>query len=201
MKKILLIITAALFSFNVALSQMQGIRIGPKAGINFANLSYDESYDFLDSKMKVSYHFGIVAEFPVLDRFTIQPELLYADQGEKYEINVEGELMTMRTRLNYLNLPVLAKYYFTKGFSLEAGPQIGVVLYSKSVDEDGDKTDIEDINPLDFGLTAGLGYQFDVGLFVQGRYYRGLLNVNDSVTKDDFKFVNDICQLSVGYKF
>ncbi len=201
MKKVILIIAAALFSFNVALSQMQGIRIGPKAGINFANLSYDESYDFLETKMKISHHFGIVAEFPILERFSIQPELLYADQGEKYEINVEGELVTMRTRLNYLNLPVMAKYYFVKGFSLEAGPQVGIVLYSKSVDDDGDKTDIEDINPFDFGLTAGLGYQFDVGLFVQGRYYRGLLNVNDSVNKDDFKYVNDIFQFSVGFKF
>jgi hypothetical protein len=54
--------------------------------------------------------------------FSIQPELLYSQQG--YEIKDANGTFT---KLDYINLPILLKPILLK-FLLEAGPQIGLAI-------------------------------------------------------------------------
>ena len=63
-----------------------------------------------------------MAEIPIANRFSFQPELLYSGQGSS-------------VNLNYLNIPLMAKYNLTKEFSLEAGPQIGFLLSANTSGE------------------------------------------------------------------
>jgi len=62
--------------------------------------------------------------------------------------------------LDYLNLLLLAKYYVTKGLSLEAGPQIGLFLSADNEGRDAKDT----LNSVDFGVNFGVGYKWDNGL-------------------------------------
>ncbi|WP_271767742.1 porin family protein [Aquimarina algiphila] len=197
MKKLMLFAVLASLSL-VATAQEESIRFGAKAGVNFANISGDGT-DGVDGR--TGFHIGALVEIPISEKFAFQPELLYSSQGAKLDI---GNLETT-TKINYINIPLMAKYYVAQGFSLQAGPQIGFLTSAKAkvegpgVDEDNDIDDA--IKGIDFGLNFGLGYQLDMGLFFDGRYNLGLSNINDTESSDDVKQKNSVIQLSVGYKF
>ena len=190
MKKLLLIITVFAFAFNA--NAQEGINFGVKAGVNFATITGD---DVDDVKSRTSFHFGVFTEISISDKFSVQPELLYSSQGAKSD-NSGDEL-----KLDYLNLPIMAKFYVAEGFSLEAGPQVGFLMSAK-FDVDGGSEDIKDeTSDIDFGLNFGLGFQMETGLSFGARYKLGLSNILDFEGSDDFKNQNGVFQISVGYMF
>ena len=206
MKK-LLITLLAFTSFSYMNAQEDGIRFGAKAGLNIANLTGDGA-DEVDSK--TGFHIGGVVEIPISEAFAIQPELLFSSQGAKSEFSDEFRNAESTQTLNYINIPIMAKYYVTKGLSLQAGPQIGILVSSNFESEGSfdngseiESFEIEDdstdgISTIDFGLNFGAGYQLDAGLFFDARYNLGLSNIND---EGDAEIQNGVFQISVGYKF
>lgn len=185
MKKILL--AAVLFLAASASIQAQLVKFGVKAGVNFANQTGD-AFDAsgIDKEGITSYHAGLVAEIKLLDRFAIQPELLYSTQGATYKYAAEE----FKNELGYLSIPVMAKFYLTDSFSLEVGPQASFLLSEK------DNVDFEDAETFEFGVNAGLGFKLTENFFVQGRYGLGL---TDASKDADVK--NSTIQLSVGFLF
>jgi len=183
MKKVVLVTVMTVF--GLANLFAQEIQFGAKGGLNLASISGDNSEDF---ESVTSFNFGIMSEIPISEKFSFQPELIYSGQG--YSID------DSTVELNYLNMPLMGKYYVTKGLSIEAGPQIGFLLSAE--DED---TDIKDsLNSVDLGVNFGLGYKLDNGLNFGLRYNLGLSDINDL---DGFtnKNQNGVFQLSVGYFF
>ncbi|SRR5690606_26995400 len=201
MKKITLTLLG-LVAFSTSALAQQEVKFGPKAGVNFANLSGAD-----DSEMKTGFHVGAVAEIKFNDKFSIQPEVVYSTQGAKFSqtLPIIGEVEST-IKNDYINVPIMAKYYFIEGFSVELGPQIGFLMKSEA--ESGDNTiDTKDAyKSIDFGLGVGLAYDLPMGLFVGARYNLGLSKVNEdvsvgdiSVETDDIK--NGVIQVGVGYKF
>lgn len=86
MKKIIL--AAVLFMATSATIQAQLLKIGVKAGVNFANQT-GGNFDGIsvDKEGITSYHAGLVAEVKLLDKFSIQPELLYSTTGASYKFD------------------------------------------------------------------------------------------------------------------
>ena len=188
MKKTILTMTVAMFISFVAVAQ--DINIGAKAGLNLATLKPDLN----DPAVRTSFHLGGMVEIPLIDQLSVQPELFYSSQGVKDESDDDEEV-----RLNYLSVPVLAKYYVAEGLSVEAGPQIGFLLSAEGED-DGDTTDLKDITKsTDIGFAFGLGYKLENGLNFAARYYFGS-DVND-VASDSDKIKNNVFQFSIGYFF
>jgi len=184
MKKLLLIALIAVgFVFN---SHAQDTKFGLKAGLNFANTV---GSDVEDASSITSLHFGGFAEFSLSEKFSLQPELVYSAQGTKQS--------NIKVKLNYLNLPVLAKYYVSNNFSLESGPQLGFLL---SADVLG--VDIKDeIESTDFSWAFGLGYQLESGLGFAARYNLGLSSIAKDFEGESSKVKNSVIQLSVAYTF
>jgi len=97
----------------------------------------------------------------------------------------------------------MAKYYVADGFSLEAGPQIGLLVSTTDEYED-EEDDIKDfLKSTDFGINFGLGYKLESGLNFTARYNIGL---SDNLDADDFEtdgaeYKNSVIQFSVGYFF
>jgi len=206
MKKIILITVLAVFCFmaNAQDEPSNGtdIKFGLKAGINFAMIAGDDSDNF-DGKF--GFHAGAVVEFPISETFSVQPELVYSSQGDKET----SEGMDIKYNLDYLNLPIMAKYYFTEEFSVEAGPQIGFLL-SGEVKGGGVSIDIKDVlKDIDFGIGFGLGYKLENGLNFSGRFNVGISNIVDnsgSILGEQIDFAdstnqNNVFQLSIGYNF
>ncbi|MUP43828.1 porin family protein [Christiangramia aestuarii] len=138
-------------------------------------------------------------------------QLLELRQGATSDYSESGLEVKEKLQLDYLNLPVLAKYKFAPGWNLHLGPQIGFLLNAESEYEvsfvgetESDSEDLKDyVSSIDFGLSGGFGYELDMGVFFDARYYLGLSNINDSDEDfdSDYSIENNVIQLSVGYKF
>ncbi|WP_372754564.1 porin family protein [Mariniflexile sp.] len=204
-----LLLSALITVFGLMNFNAQEVKFGAKAGLNFASIGGD---DVGDQDGRTAFHVGGIAEIVFSDKFSFQPELLYSSQGSKetYEDSFEkGEYVL---KLEYINIPLMAKFYVAEGFSIEAGPQIGLLLSSKYEYEYFDKEDSfynesgeEDAKDytsgIDFGINAGVGYKLASGLNFGARYNLGLSNIWDFEDSDDFKQHNNVIQIYIGFMF
>ena len=155
--------------------------------------------------MKPSYQAGVLMEYKFTDKFAIAPEVVFASQGDKFkaiELNLLGTDVSKNVTFNtnYINVPVMLKYYVSPAFSVDFGPQVGFNVYSKISIEDVDEAyDIKDnTKGVDFGLGLGGTYNLTDNAFVQARYTLGLTKVFDG---DYNKEKNGNIQLAFGMKF
>ncbi|HER40031.1 MAG TPA: PorT family protein [Salinimicrobium catena] len=201
MKKNLLL--ATLMILSVTGVQAQDVSFGIKGGVNFSNFSGDDA-DMLETDGRTGFHLGLIAEIMFTENLGVQPEVLYSSQGAKSDFQMEdeffGSLSIDEFKLDYISIPVLLKYYFIEGLSLEVGPQFSFVANSEveaSMDGVSSTEDFDDeTESFDFGGALGLGYELPMGLLFQGRY---VMDFNDVYTDSDFR--NSVFQLSVGFKF
>jgi len=209
MKKIIL---SALAVFAFGFANAQEAKFGVKGALNISSLSGDVE----DASSLIGFQIGGFAEFKISDTFSFQPELMYSAQGgkESYTESFSGVKHTeeITTKLGYLNIPLMAKFYVAKSFSLEVGPQIGFLLSAKDNYEitesfngssfsASESEDIKDItNSVNFGLNFGAGYDFTENLSAGLRYNVGLTNIYDT-DDDDYNVKNSVFSISLGYKF
>jgi hypothetical protein len=192
MKKLFLITAVAVFGFTSV--KAQDATFGAKAGLNLASIAGDDTDD-LDGR--TAFHVGVIAEIAVSDQFSVQPELVYSAQGA----TATEEGIDVDINIDYINLPIMAKFYVGEGFSLEAGPQVGFLMSAKGKGG-GEEIDFKDeTKGIDFGANLGVGYKLESGLNFGARYNLGLSNINDFEDSDDFKNQNSVIQVSVGYFF
>ncbi|OAB78166.1 porin family protein [Cochleicola gelatinilyticus] len=210
MKKVFLVAAVAVFGVSTTFAQAD-FRMGAKAGVNFAKLTGD---DVEDADGRTGFHVGGLVEIPVTEKFSIQPEVLYSQQGLQRKDEFAGTTVESKLILDYINIPVMAKFYVTDEFSLEGGPQFGFRAKSEfetNIDEDGNEGETtidlkDDFSSFDLGAGIGAAYRLPMGVFFQARYVLGLSNVNDAgndsedgIFEDDL--TNSVLSLSVGYKF
>ncbi len=191
MKRILFIVMIAALSVS-AFSQA---KFGVKAGLNIAKGSGD-AFEGLDSR--TAGVFGVFTKVGISESIAFQPELLYSMQGGK--TTQDGVDVTLK--LDYINLPLMMKFYVGEGFSLNAGPQVGFLASAKvKGEQDGNSAqgDVKELyKGMDFGLNLGMGYETEIGLGFDVRYNLGLSDIPDV---DDADGKNGVFQLTVGYTF
>ena len=176
MKKVILTV-AAIFAFGFANAQDKSMSFGVKGGLNMATTTAE------DAKSLLAFHVGGFAEFMLSEKFAVQPELLYSSQGAK----VEG---SDDIKLNYVSVPVLAKFYVLPSIlSLDAGPQFSFLV------NDNLDSAVES-KSFDMAVAGGLGVNLGKTFFAQARYVVGLTE-----TTKDSGAKNNVFQLSVGYFF
>lgn len=171
MKKVILS-AIALVAFSAA--NAQEMKFGAKAGANFSNFTGD-----LDSDSTTGFYVGGFLDFTVSENFHVQPEVLYSMEGAK------------DAKVNYVKVPIMAKYYLAETFNLQAGPYIGFKAGADSSVDDGVKS-------MDFGIGAGAGYDITENLFVDARYNVGLQNISEASALD---IKTSTIQVGLGYKF
>lgn len=143
-----------------------------------------------------------------------QVELLYSGQGFSLEGGdyTEGTVAENTIKMNYLNIPMLYKYYMSEGFSLEIGPQVGFLLTANSENEIEGAGNLKDqLTTASFDVAFGLGYKFENGFNLNARYTYGITDVwkgvDDNINDDyyyyyyDYGQRNGVFQLTVGYYF
>lgn len=188
MKKLFRLFAAACIIGTAGL-QAQDMTFGAKAGLNLANAGGDAE----DTDMLTSFYVGGFVDIALSDQFSVQPELLYSAQGFKQDFaGTEIE-----TKLNYLNIPIMAKYYVSDEFNIQAGPQVGILLSAEAGDQD-----VKDAtNGVDFGINFGAGYEMESGLRFDARFNLGLGDTTDDADGADTSVTNQVIQVGVGYSF
>jgi hypothetical protein len=178
MKKLVLILFAGI-SFATANAQGQ-FAFGIKGGLNLSDISVSNGFDGYTYSILPDYNIGAYFKVPLPVRdLYIQPEIGFSAQGFKGYDPTDG---SYSEHVNYFNIPVLLKYAHRTGLFVETGPQLGIKLNAKLV-EDGVSTDYSSAyNSADFSWVFGIGFKIPMSpVSIDVRYNTGLLNVaNDS---------------------
>ncbi len=201
---------------SLAFSQIQ-IGLGIKGGANISSLNvkyqYTDANEGKDYTGKLGYQGGIFAMFK-LKKIAIQPEILYAQQGTKFEFQYQNT-EDWKADFTYIAVPVLVKYYAFEmpigSVNVLAGPQLSFLQKAEMnfTDIDGDgaqnrnNTNVKDIfNPSDLVVVLGVGLDLPFGLTVDLRYNLGVKNMYDRDYNyfNEYELKNRSLQLSVGYK-
>ncbi len=179
----------ALVSFAfIGTIKAQEVKFGVKTGMNISSIN-GNNVNNLDSR--TGFVIGATAEIPLTEKFSLQPELLYSAQGAQLRDSFKYDL-------NYMALPVMAKYYIAEGFSVEAGPQFSFLIKDQivPVNQYGAETQNTDAANFDLAANLGFGYQFKNGIFFQTRYNLGLVAISEN---PDIK--NGAFQMALGFQF
>jgi opacity protein-like surface antigen len=214
MKKIILT-AAAVLAFG--LTNAQDMKFGAKAGLNVASTDYSAPSGSNVSLSSVyGANAGVFADFKVSDKFSVQPELLFSMQGQKASLSETEAGYTAsfenKLSLNYLNIPIMAKYYVIEKLSLQAGPQIGILMSATSKNDStsnfpGDvnvstSTDNKDkLNGVDFGLNFGAGFDITENISIDARYNLGLSQTQKDLGTNEKAIKNRVFSINLGYKF
>jgi hypothetical protein len=206
MKKITIALMCMLLAAGAAMAQKQ-FTFGPKIGVDYTHFWGKNAYH----GGQLNYQAGLFMEYRFTSRFSIAPEVVFAAQGGKYEVkdynDGDGYFDAKFTEnVNYINIPVMFKYYVTPALSIDLGPQLGINVYSKYTVESKDKhlniketeDQKDDTKTIDVGVGLGFTYNIAKDVFVQGRYTLGLTEVFDK-SWDTGK--NGNAQIAIGYRF
>ena len=180
----------------------------PKVGVTLATISSD------DSKFKFGMAAGIEGQYQLNNWFGLSAAVMYSQQGAKAK-NYDVKLNT-----EYINIPVMAKFYVTKGLSLNVGLQPGFMTKAKAKasgntiikNASGNILTEMDVksncNKVDFSIPMSIAYEFENGLTFEARYTTGLTNVgkdafdsSSSSWDKAYQNKNEVFMLTVGYKF
>lgn len=184
MKKLLLVAVMVLTSAMTFAQQKEGtLTIQPKVGLNIASLT-----DFDDSDPRFGVVAGAEFMYQATDMVGLSFGALYSMQGAKYD--------KATTKLDYINIPILANVYVAPGFAVKLGLQPGFNVNSKAkAKSNGVAVEADfDAKTVDLSIPIGLSYEFS-NFVIDGRYNWGLTKV---VKDSDCK--NSVFQITLGYK-
>jgi hypothetical protein len=205
MKKCLILLFILTAFTSLSLAQMQ---IGPKAGLNLANLSGD---DVENTDSKTGFAGGVFFMYQFSKMFAIQPEAYYTMKGATQKETIEDISIDITYTLDYIEVPLLFKLLIPiEGSSIHpaifAGPAIGFNTTAKVKAEAEGQSAEQDFKDntksTDFGLVFGGGLGFPVGKNELGfdvRYILGLSTIDDTADEADVK--NGVINFNVYFGF
>lgn len=199
MKKILALICVIGLVLSAGVDKVNAqspLNFGLRGGLNFANLNNVD-----DTETRTGFMGGIYLNFKVpMSPVSIQPEVLYTQKGFDTSANIGGQQITTTTKLDYIEVPVLAKFSFAPGPltpKVYFGPYIGFNVKAEVEAESGGNSGTQDIKDsvkdTDFGVVVGAELSFsklNVGL----RYGAGLTKI----AEDDSDGKNGVFSIVAG---
>lgn len=132
MKKFTLLIIAITLFCNTINAQEEGIRVGLKAGGNYANV-YDSKGDEFTSDAKLGVVAGGFLDISLGRFLAIQPEILFSQKGFKGTGKVLGSAYSLTRTSNFLDIPLLLALKPFESVRVLIGPQFSYLLKQKDV--------------------------------------------------------------------
>ena len=220
-KRLSLILILCAFVWNKGFSQ---VRAGLKGGVNIATMTITEFFEG-EKKSLLGASISLPVEWKIADNFAIQPELNFIQKGFKVDQSDAIDIDRTRFKVNYLELPILAKFLMPAGdieLYAAVGPYLGYALngtiqwqYTQTIsgqttlitsEEDvafkEDKDAEAVLRRLDLGMVFSTGVQVPVGpgsILLDVRYSLGILNVVPPFIEEDIQITHSGMGLSLGY--
>ena len=180
---------------------------GPKVAFNAAGLYNVGATKSVDMRLGVAA--GLFAAYRFSDAFALQTEVMWSQQGVR-KINNFQLFGTYYPKiyLDYINVPVLAKFYVVQGLNFEVGPQVAFNVNAKEkVVDRYNRTSKESIssyvNSVNLNFVGGVAYDFDFGLILGARYNIAATPAFKDTDSQGriVKGYNHLVQISAAYKF
>ena len=175
--------------------------LGIKGGLNFSKIDPKSSVA-TNLEGATGYHGGVFAMVKIL-MIGIQPEILFSKQGSDFQVNTTN----YEANFDYINVPIMLKFYLPLGLNLQAGPQFGFLTIADMKQTASGTNSTQDVKNLfadksDMAIALGAGWDLPFGLTVDARYNIGMsdMTFTPSGTSSQVSFKNKVIQLSLGYK-
>jgi hypothetical protein len=189
MKKVF-VIGLLVLGFN--LHSTAQTKLSLQGGLNFADLKASGDGMSMTFGTRTSVNFGFNADFEGSDKFNLRSGLLYNGYGAESEGGV--------LKLDYLSVPVLARFQIAEGFYGFAGPQFGLLLSAKSK-SDGETVDSkEGFKSSNISALFGAEYKFSDKFSLGASYNAGLSNIAKE-TSGDSKLTSNGFSINLGVSF
>lgn len=205
-----LLFTTILLVQNVSFGQSrQRWSVGPRLGLNLTNFTGvvgpTITADSRTNQLFPGLSAGVGFMYSDMSRFGFAADVLYSQRGSH---NAYGD-QSLNYRINYLEVPITARYFLTKSGNFRPNIYGGVVpaLYlSHATIVKGGSIDVipEPTNPYriaDVGLTAGFQANFRTGasqrFTLDARYTYGITAL--SKLNNDLR--NQMITVGLGYNF
>ena len=197
MKKILVVAALMLSSVSTFAQHAVGsFNLQPKVGVSIANLT-----ELKDTDPRIGVVAGVEGEYQASDIFSVSAGVLYSKQGSKYEYELLNQKYKSTNKLDYINVPIMANVYVTKGLAVKLGVQPGFNVSSSNKQEvntfagSGSSTFDVKAKSVDFSIPVGLSYEYN-NFQLDARYNWGLTKAFENG-----KAKNSVFQITLGYKF
>jgi len=186
------------------------------AGANSSNLSSQDElgYGGEDNSARLGAQISVKTFLPLNENLSVATGLGYSAKGSETgyggsgdEFGGEDFSFEEKTRLSYLEFPVLAEYHFkNSGFNAFGGLQPALLLSAELETEqtgfESQSGDVKDqFKNLDVSAVLGVSYQFTNGLRLNASYDHGLNNIVADNIQGLGETRNRSFKISLGYLF
>lgn len=170
--------------------------------------------DGLSGFYKAGLVFGAGVRFPVNEKLSIGPEIMYSMKGAKTSFDQVTQFNFPRLiyRLNYVDLPLVAEYKVNDGLQVEGGFLVGYLLNSEF--DNGTNLGFVNVDylfkKLDYQGFIGLKYKIFDDFWINGRMLYsivstnaiGLNNFNNGIigARTQGGYFNNVLQFTLSYR-
>lgn len=170
--------------------------------------------DGLSGYYKAGLVFGAGVRFPLNEKLSVGPEIMYSMKGAKTSFDQVTKFNYPRLiyRLNYVDLPLVAEYKVNDGLQVEGGFLFAYLLNAKF--DNGTNLGFVNVDylfkKLDYQGFIGLKYQIFDNLWIHGRLLYsvvstnaiGLNNFNNGIigARTQGGYFNNLLQFALSYR-
>lgn len=195
MKKIAILSVALLVA---GFAHAQSPKFGIKAGVNIAKFAGDPDPN---SEFNTGLAAGVFTNVPLSSGFSFEPSLEYSQKGAEFTTALNTEV---KSKITYLDLPIMFKYNLTPNFGILAGPQVSFFLDQETKLVNGNSTTTFEGNNDSYrkslaGGKVGLSYNFG-SVMLNASYATDLQNLySDDSGNSDLK--NQVINVGLAFGF
>lgn len=199
MKKFLAIASLILASISGFAQNEKGtFTVTPKVGLSAANMSTFEKSDY-----RLGFTLGAELGYQIRDDFSVSLAAQYSQEGT----SSDWQWSDGKVKLDYLNIPIMANYYWDYGISLKVGLQPSINLNAQGTVKGNGEGDLDGavidqwgnailVKPVVVSLPVGIAYEKNNFVF-DLRYNIGL---TDALKFNNQRATNFVFQFTLGYK-
>lgn len=172
--------------------------IGPEAGVSLSKYGTEAS----NNEFKNGAVAGMFVTYSILNTYGVTGKVLFYQKGASF-----GSSDTRQT-LNYIEVPIVGRFFFNKEGNVRpnifVGPYLSLLTNATNKTGSNDPENIgsykDYYNPVDLGVTTGLGCNFriykETYLVLDARYSQGITdfskNDGNYITNQSFAFTGGI---------
>ena len=187
-------ILALILTIASAAQALAQVSYGGKAGINYADVSFDGD---VSSSGRVGLLAGGFVTVPLRGWLAAQAEVIYTVKGTSVDVaDIETDFI-----VDYVEVPLLARIPIRKNIYAAVGPSMAFRIRARSRTDFGgsiEEIDVkDDVESFDVGVVGAVGIEFGRWVF-DGRYTHGLSDLDPS---EDAKTRHRVFSFSAGIKF
>lgn len=213
MKKMMILSVALFMAGTVSViaqsstsTKTNGLHLGLRAGANLSNIVTGDNTDF-NNGSKIGLTAAAFLEIPIVNGFSVQPELQYAQKGYKADGRFLGSNYEYKLTSHFIEVPILAKFKPAKAFGIVVGPQFSFLTststklttpnatFENQINQDNDNLRKNILGGV-IGVEATLG-----GVVLDLRYARDFQNNNGDGTTSTPRYKNQVIALTAGFRF